>query len=233
MGVMRNLHSRFYPEKVTMFIYSLTEFRVHVMIFILSCVALTACNSGFREFAENIPEQALCSNELYRQNTALCRRAQYDPTKVCRTISGGGTTTKFDMKNCFACTVQMPENAIDNNFATSATVNLPPGPSALDAPVFSAISQIGIVYPAGNRAAAVLELGSFRDARLELVTFLSGAIQEDAASNSSIFVEGGLTTVSFKTSKPFDAVGLRAIAVKADGQESLPVVEFCNDTTVP
>lgn len=216
-----------------MYIYCLTKFRVQVMVFILSCVALTACRSGFDELAEDISKQTLCANDLYRQNTALCRRAQYDPTKVCRTISGGGTTTKFDMQNCFACTVQTSENAIDNNFATSAKVNLPPAPSAVGAPVFSAISQLGIVYPAGNRAAAILELGSFRDAELQLVTFLSGAIQEDATSNSSIFVEGGLTTVSFKTSKPFDAVGLRTIAVKTDGQESLPVLEFCNDTTVP
>lgn len=200
---------------------------------LLLAISLAACKKDLDVLAEQLAFDATCdSTPFFRESASICRRPAFDPTKVCTTITGGGTSSAFNASGCVACSAEGAAMAIDNNFETGAKVSLPPSAAALGQPGFRAIAQKGTIYPAGSTVGIVLSNGQTQ-AGLQAQTYLDGVLQESAGGSTQVFKEGGLVTVAYKTSKDFDAVELKMTAAKPDGSENLDILEFCSNTRVP
>lgn len=96
---------------------------------------------------------------------------------------------------------------------------------------FRAVAQDGIAYAAGNIAAALLRSGPPSN-RVHVLTYLDGVLQDDGTNTSTTIIEGGTTTVAYRTTKPFDAVEFKFDAPTGT-PDSADVVEFCSDADVP
>lgn len=123
--------------------------------------------------------------------------------KSCVTNSGGNTTTAFNSNNCSDCTVSDRERAIDGNRETFATVGLPM--VAVGSAALRAQAQQGLVFPAGQVAAAVISEGPDMG-RLHIRTYLMNVFQEESALSST--TQEQVSIVGFKTTKQFDQVEL-------------------------
>lgn len=189
------------------------------------CVLLAACDIG----PDKIIDDALCSDKIFRENDPQCLGREFDPARVCTTISGGGSTTQFASSACIGCSVSDPAKAIDNRFDTWAIIRIPA--AAVAGPSFRAIAQDGIVYSAGNLAAAVLPNGEPR--RFHILTYLDGTLQEDGTGKGASYMEGGRMTVAIKTTKPFDAVELKVDPANTGSEQAEEVLEFCSNTRLP
>ncbi len=141
------------------------------------------------------------------------------------------TRPAFNSNNCSDCTISDRERSIDGNRETFATVGLPM--LAVGSAALRAQAQQGLVFPAGQVAAAVISEGP-DFSRLHIRTYLMNVLQEENAPSAT--TQDQVTIVGFKTTKQFDQVELlidgRAGAGQSAAAESVRVREFCSNGVV-
>lgn len=204
--------------------------------------------SGSRQAARKSSRWVLTAVLLASQGLAACSSGSGDganrgvPVSACESISGGGAqfSTAQDPL-CAGCSVSAGHNSIDGNFDTFTQISMSAvGAGGID---LRAIAQHGIVYPAGNRAGAIVNAISidpvFYEKELTGIfsvrTYLDGALQEVVhAAPAVIEPEPLVDAPSFvggRTTKPFDAVELNFYAESLGLRTYLYVFEFCGNAT--
>lgn len=151
----------------------------------------------------------------------------------CTSITGGNTIASA-VSDCEACTTLYPNRAIDGDRSSSAQVLVAANVSGRNG--VRATAQRGIVYPAGSRPGALIELTQgasvSKDTRGILRTYLNGRLQ-----NQQVFDAGALDVnavgslaglPSLKATKPFNAV--EVVFEGAYTGYLIEVFELCSDS---
>lgn len=157
-------------------------------------------------------------------------------TASCTSITGGGTAVSTSISaGCANCSISNEGAAADGDLSTSATMTVNNAPAGQGAAI-RVTAQGGVVFPAGQRAGAVVSVpsGTAQNYTVTIRTYLTGALQESDSSDNSGggcgFCGGhGFSFDGFTTTKQFDAVEVFINNTQAGGTPNFGVAEVCSD----
>lgn len=154
---------------------------------------------------------------------------------ACSTISGGLTQLNYDLSSgCTACNFSNPRNADDGDLSTFATATFQITGSG-DLPI-EVTAQPGITFPAGSRAAVVvnfLEASGSSNMADTITTFLAGTLQEQQSfgGGGNVYGDSNVHRQGFVTTKAFDSIRIDLRRSLPGSTKNVQIYEFCSDST--
>ena len=149
-------------------------------------------------------------NKLFNDKATPAEFSVYLDT-LCDEITGPGAYAEANVgADCLSCSNDNANHAVDATDATWSVLRYDPGMTGNL--VFTAHAPPGIVYPAGTRPAATFSAPrSENDYRVEVRTYLAGALQDQECAQGLNFAPDTRDFIGLEATLPFDTV---EIAVK-------------------